>query len=66
LSALVRWARSHAKDYVTSLDDQSEQFFDHIQDTQVVIKPFIDLEDFESREYYDSNARNGNCFANFA
>lgn len=60
------WARSHAKDYVTSSDDLSEQFFDHIQDSQVQIKSFIDLEDFESGEDYDFHARNGDCFAKFA
>ena len=32
LIATMRWARSHVKDYVKSLDDQNEQFFKHIQD----------------------------------
>lgn len=36
---------THTKDYATSLDDQSEWFFKHIQDVQVAIESLIDLEE---------------------
>lgn len=35
LSEAMRGARLHAKDYVTSLNNQSDQFLQHLQDIHV-------------------------------
>ena len=62
----MRGVQSHAEDYVTSLDEQNDQLFDHIQGAQGPIEPFIDLEEEESGEEFDFDPRSGNCFADFA
>ena len=62
----MRGARSHAEDYVTSLDEQNDQLFDHIQGAQGAIESFIDLEEEESGEESDFDPRSGDCFADFA
>ena len=64
----MRGLRSHAKNSITSLVDQSEQFLEHIQDTQDAIQSFIDLvEDLDSGGD-DSNLDpySRDCFADFA
>ena len=62
----MRGARSHAEDYVISLDEQNNQLFDHIQGAQGVIESFIDLEEEESGEGFDFDPRSGDCFVDFA
>ena len=49
------------EDYVTNLDDQSEQFFERIQDAQMAIEPFIDLEEDSEIDHHS-----GDCFVDFA
>ena len=61
-----RGARSHAEDYITSLDEQINQFLDHFQGSDVAIEPLIDVEKEESGEESDFDPRSGDCFANFA
>ena len=62
----MRGARSHAEDYITSLDEQSDQFIDHFQGSDVAIEPLIDMEEEESGEESDYDPHNGDCFADFA
>ena len=62
----MKGARSYAEDYVTSLDEQNNQLFDHIQGAQGAIEPFIDLEEKENGEEFDIDPRSGDCFTDFA
>ena len=66
LYADIRGVRSHAKEYITSLNEQSYQFIDHFQGPQAVIVPFIDVEKEESGEEFDFDPRSRDCFADFA
>ena len=66
LYADIRGVRSHAKEYITSLNEQSDQFIDHFQGPQAVIVPFIDVKKEESGEEFDFDPRSRDCFADFA
>lgn len=52
--------------YFTSLEDQSEQLFEHIKDAHDAVEPFIDLEE-DSKHGGDSDVdhRSGDCFTDF-
>ena len=63
LSAAMRRDRSHLKDYVTSLNDQSEQIFEHIQDAQVVIESLLTWKKIQESDF---NPRSIDCFVHFA
>lgn len=62
----MRGVRSHAKDYIISLDEQNDQFIDHFQGSHVAIESFIDVKEEESGDKCDFYPHNGDCFANFA
>lgn len=62
-SASMRRARSHLKDYVTSLNDQSKQIFEHIQDAQVVIEPLLTWKKIQESDF---NPHSRDCFVHFA
>lgn len=63
LSVAMRRARSHAKDYVTSLNDQNEQIFEHIQNAQVIIEPLLTWKKIRDSIF---DPRSGDCFVHCA
>ena len=62
----MKGTRLHAKEYITSLDEQSDQYINHFQGSQAAIEPYIDVNNEENGEESDFDPRNGYCFVDFA